>query len=39
VIQDDGLLLAESAAIVEYIIVKHGDGRLRLGPDNPDFTS
>lgn len=39
VIQDDGLLLAESAAIVEYIIVKHGDGRLRLGPDHPDFAS
>jgi len=39
VIQDDGLLLAESAAIVEYIILKHGDGRLRLGPDHPDFAS
>lgn len=39
VIQDDGLLLAESAAIVEYIVVKHGGGRLRLGPDHPDFAS
>lgn len=39
VIQDDGLLLTESAAIVEYIIAKHGDGRLRLGPDHPDFAS
>jgi glutathione S-transferase len=39
VIQDDGLLLAESAAIVEYIILKHADGRLRLGPDDPDFAS
>ena len=39
VVQDDGLLLAESAAIVEYIIVKHGGGRLRLGPDHPDFAS
>jgi glutathione S-transferase len=39
VIQDGGLLLAESAAIVEYIILKHGDGRLRLGPDHPDFAS
>ena len=37
VIQEDGLLLAESAAIVEYIIAKHGGGRLRLGPDHPDF--
>jgi glutathione S-transferase len=39
VIQDDGLLLAESAAITEYIILKHGGGRLRLGPDHPDFAS
>ena len=37
VIEDDGLVLAESAAIVEYVIVKHGGGRLRLGPDHPDF--
>jgi glutathione S-transferase len=37
VIEDDGLLLAESAAITEYIIAKHGGGRLRLGPDHPDF--
>ena len=34
VTEDDGLLLAESATIVEYIIAKHGDGRLRLGPDH-----
>ena len=39
VIQDDGLLLAESAAIVDYIIAKHGGGRLRLGPDHPDFAN
>jgi glutathione S-transferase len=39
VIQDDGLLLAESAAITEYIILKHGGGRLRLGPDHPDFAT
>lgn len=32
VIQDDGLGLAESAAIVDYIILRHGNGRLRLGP-------
>lgn len=31
VIQDDGLLLAESAAIAEYIIIKHGAGRA--GPN------
>jgi len=39
VIQDDGVLLAESAAIVDYIIAKHGGGRLRLGPDHPDFAA
>src|ERR1700709_1667285 len=39
VIEEDGLLLAESAAITDYIITKHGDGRLRLGPDHPDFAS
>ena len=39
VIEDDGLLLAESAAIAEYILVKHGSGRLRPGPDHPDFAS
>ena len=39
VIEDDGLLLAESGAITEYIIAKHGGGRLRLGPDHPDFAS
>jgi glutathione S-transferase len=39
VIQDGGLLLAESAAIVEYILAKHGAGRLQIGPDRPDFAS
>ena len=39
VIQDDGLLLAESAAIVEYLIVKHGGGRLKLGPEHADYAS
>jgi glutathione S-transferase len=39
VIQDGGMLLAESAAITEYIIVRHGGGRLRLEPDHPDFAS
>lgn len=39
VIEDGDLLLAESAAIVEYIIVKHGGGRLKLGPDHPDYAA
>ncbi|WP_158746341.1 glutathione S-transferase family protein [Acidisphaera sp. L21] len=38
-IQDDGLTLGESAAIVDYIIAKHGNGRLRLQQDHPDFAS
>lgn len=37
VITDDDFLLAESGAIVEYIIAKHGNGRLALKPDHPDF--
>ena len=36
-IEDGKLLLAESAAIVEYIIVKHGAGRFKLGPEHPDY--
>lgn len=38
-IEDGDLFLAESAAIVEYIIVKHGGGRLKLGPEHPDYAS
>lgn len=38
-LEDGALLLAESAAIVEYIIVKHGSGRLRLDPDHPDYAA
>jgi glutathione S-transferase len=37
VITDGDVLLAESGAIAEYIIVKHGGGRLALGPDHPDY--
>lgn len=36
-IEDGDLLLAESAAIVEYLIAVHGGGRLKPGPDHPDF--
>jgi len=38
-VEDDGLLLAESGAIVEYLIVKHGGGRLKLGPEHPDYAA
>jgi glutathione S-transferase len=36
-LEDGDLLLAESAAIVEYIIAKHGGGRLKPGPDQPGY--
>ncbi|WP_250527726.1 glutathione S-transferase family protein [Caballeronia sp. GAWG2-1] len=38
-IEVDGMLLAESAAIVEFILARHGDGRLQHAPDHPDFAS
>jgi glutathione S-transferase len=37
VIEDVDLVLAESGAIVDYLIAKHGDGRLALSPTDPDF--
>ena len=37
VIQDGSLQLAESAAIVEYVIARHGGGRLKPAPDHPAF--
>ncbi|EJN10195.1 glutathione S-transferase family protein [Herbaspirillum sp. YR522] len=39
VIEDGELLLAESAAIVEYLITVHGDGRLKLAPPHPDYAA
>jgi glutathione S-transferase len=37
VITDGALVLAESGAVIEYIIAKHGGGRLALGPGHADF--
>jgi glutathione S-transferase len=37
VITDGEIVLAESGAVVEYIIAKYGDGRLTLRADDPDF--
>lgn len=37
IITDGDLVLGESAAIIEYIITKYGDGRLTLGKDSPAF--
>jgi glutathione S-transferase len=37
VITDGELVLAESGAVVEYIIAKYGKGRLALASDHPGF--
>jgi glutathione S-transferase len=37
VITDGDLVLAESGAVVDYIIAKYGDGRLTLKSNHPDF--
>ncbi len=39
VLEDGDLLLAESAAIVEYLIGRHGAGRLKPGPEHPDYAA
>lgn len=36
-LEDGDVLLAESAAIAEYILIKYGNGRLVAGPDDPGF--
>lgn len=37
IIREGELVLAESGAIVEYIVQRHGKGRLALAPDHPDY--
>jgi glutathione S-transferase len=37
VISDGELVLAESGAIIEYIIARHGGGRLALPSTHPDY--
>src|SRR5690349_13026303 len=37
VITDGDLVLAESGAVIEYIVEKYGGGRLVLGADDSDF--
>ena len=37
VISDGDLVFAESGAIMEYVIARHGNGRLTLTSDHPDF--
>ena len=38
VIQDGGTVLAESGAIVEYIVRRYGKGRLAVAPGAPEFS-
>ena len=37
VITDGDLVLAESGAIIQYILGRYGDGRLAVGPDQANF--
>jgi glutathione S-transferase len=37
VIEDGDLVLAESAAICEYVSQRHGAGRLSVAPDRPNY--
>lgn len=38
-LEDGDVTVFESGAIVEYVLARHGDGRLRPAPDAPDFPS
>ena len=37
VMEDGGVVMGESGAIVEYVIHRHGGGRLALPPSHPDY--
>ncbi len=37
VITDGDVVLAESGAIIEYVIARYGGGRLAIGPERPNF--
>jgi glutathione S-transferase len=39
IITDGDLVLAETGAIVDYILALHGDGRLAPAPHDPDFAN
>ena len=39
VINDNGVVLGESAAIIEYILAKYGKGRLTVTVDSPDYAN
>src|ERR1700712_6006461 len=37
IIRDGDVVLAESGAIVEYLLARYGEGRLALASDDPGF--
>jgi glutathione S-transferase len=37
VITDGDVTLAESGAIIEYVVMRYGDGQLTVAPDSPEF--
>jgi glutathione S-transferase len=37
VISDGEVVLAETGAIIDYIVARHGAGQLTLAPDDPNF--
>jgi glutathione S-transferase len=37
IITDGSLALAETGAIVDYLLARHGEGRLAVGPQAPNF--
>ncbi|GKZ33075.1 hypothetical protein AbraIFM66950_002850 [Aspergillus brasiliensis] len=37
IIDDNGVVLGETMAIIEYILTKYGQGRLVLTPDHPNY--
>lgn len=36
-IEDDGVTIFESGAIVQYVLAKYGEGRMAPGPNDPAF--
>ncbi len=37
VIEDSGVVLSESGAVIDYILARYGHGRLVVGPASPDY--